>query len=61
MNKLKEMIKARGLRQKWVADQVGVTDVCLSYWVNNHRQPRGLNMAKLEIVLNCTGRDIYGI
>ena len=41
-NKLKQLIRVKGLRQKWIAEQVGVTDTALSYWVNNHRQPSGV-------------------
>ena len=60
-NNLKQIIKVRGLRQKWLAEQVGVTDTALSYWVNNHRQPSGVYLAKLIKLLECSAEEIYDV
>ncbi len=33
----KEMIKEKGLMIKWVAKQIGISNVLLSYYLNNAR------------------------
>ena len=60
-NNLKYIIRDRGLKQAWIAEQVGVTDTALSYWVNNRRQPSGVYLAKLTVVLKCTAEEIYDV
>lgn len=37
---LKAILKAKGIKNGWLADQVGVTDTTLSQWVNNKQIPK---------------------
>lgn len=60
-NNLKRLIRAKGLRQGWIAEQVGVTDTAISYWVNNHRQPSGVYIARLTKILECSAQEIYDV
>ena len=49
---LKELIKSKGYKQKFVADKVGVSEVTLSNWVNGKSSPNEVHIAKLSQVLN---------
>ena len=49
---LKEYIKAKGVKQKWIADKVGVSEVTLSNWVKMKTTPSDDNMEKLSKVLD---------
>lgn len=60
-NNLKQIITDKGIKHGFLAKSVGVSDTAFSYWVNNHRQPSGVYIAKLCKVLGCTAEDIYDI
>ena len=60
-NNLKGLIRAKGLRQGWIAKQVGVTSTAISYWGNNHRQPSGVYVAGLTKILDCSAQEIYDV
>ncbi len=49
---LKIYIKAKGVKQKWIADKVGVSEVTLSNWVKMKTTPSDDNMEKLSKVLD---------
>ena len=49
---LKKYIKAKGVKQKWIADKVGVSEVTLSNWVKMKTTPSDDNMEKLSKVLD---------
>lgn len=55
---LKEFIKAKGVKQKWIADRVGVSEVTLSNWVKMKTTPSDENMEKLSKVLDIDISDI---
>jgi putative transcriptional regulator len=40
MNRIGEVLKSKGLKQKWLADQLGMSTVMLSLYTNNKRQPK---------------------
>ena len=39
LNKLKEILKAQGRSQKWLAQQLGKSENTLSLWASNQVQP----------------------
>ncbi len=39
LNKLKEILKAQGRSQKWLAQQLGKSENTMSLWVTNQVQP----------------------
>ena len=55
---LKEYIKAKGVKQKWIADKIGVSEVTLSNWVKMKTTPSDENMEKLSKVLDLDISDI---
>ena len=36
---IKEVLEAKGLKQKWLADKLGVSEVTISNWANNKTMP----------------------
>ena len=51
MNKIGEQLKLRGLKQKWLADQLGMTTVMISLYVQNKRQPKLETLIKISEIL----------
>jgi repressor LexA len=49
---LKELLKAKGIKQKWFADQIGVSEVTVSAWCSEKSQPRKDNLQKISKILN---------
>tara|TARA_R100001594_G_scaffold3011_1_gene11629 strand:+ start:1851 stop:2048 length:198 start_codon:yes stop_codon:yes gene_type:complete len=60
-NNLKEIVKEKGIKHSFLAKTVGVSTTAFSYWVNNHRQPSGIYIARLCEELNCTAQEIYNV
>jgi|TARA_Y100000593_G_scaffold88853_1_gene171918 DNA-binding Xre family transcriptional regulator len=60
-NNLKKIVTNKGIKHRFLADSVGVSVTAFSYWINNHRQPSGIFLAKLCKELGCTAEEIYGI
>lgn len=52
MNKIGEQLKLKGLKQKWLADQLGMTTVMISLYVQNKRQPKLETLVKISKILN---------
>jgi putative transcriptional regulator len=40
MNRIGEVLKEKGLKQKWLADQLGMSTVMVSLYSSNKRQPK---------------------
>lgn len=49
---LKEIIKSKGVKQLWLAQQIGVSEVTVSNWVSNKSVPKSKHLIKLSEVLN---------
>lgn len=49
---LKELIKSKGFRQKWLAPKIGVSEVTLSNWVKQKAIPKKEHIEKLSTVLD---------
>jgi DNA-binding XRE family transcriptional regulator len=49
---LKELLKSKGVKQNWLAQQIGVSTVTMSNWVKGKTQPSKKNRLKLSEVLN---------
>lgn len=52
MNRIGEQLKFKGLKQKWLADQLGMTTVMISLYVQNKRQPKLETLIKISKILN---------
>ena len=58
-NRLKEIIDERGLKQNWIAEQVGITKQTMSSLVKN-RYTTSMDIAfKIAKVLNMELNDIF--
>jgi putative transcriptional regulator len=51
MNKIGELLKNKGLKQKWLATQLGMTTVMISLYVQNKRQPKLETLLKISKIL----------
>lgn len=50
--KLKEAIKAKGIKQTWLAKQIGVSEVTVSNWVKEKSTPKPHHKSKLVQLLD---------
>lgn len=58
MTKLKDLIEARGLKNKWVAQQIGVAEETFSRWVNGHVAVPDDKLQPLADLLHCSPEQI---
>ena len=58
-NNIKLLIVSKGYKQRWVAEQIGVTTTTISLWSTNKTQPNAESLMKLMSVLDCKPEDIY--
>lgn len=60
---LKELIKSRGVKQKWLAAKLGVSEVTVSNWCSGKTIPNDVHLAKLSAVFEVefnTLKNVYG-
>lgn len=60
MNTLKKTMKLRGIKQKEIALEIGVSQPTVSDWVNGKKTPEGENLSKLANILGLDPRVILG-
>ena len=48
---LKEIMKSKGLKQKWLANKMGVSEVTVSSWCAGNSVPRKAHLKKLSELL----------
>lgn len=49
---LKELLKLKGVKQKWLANKIGVSEVTVSNWVKEKSIPSDKNYQKISEALN---------
>ncbi|WP_088323655.1 helix-turn-helix domain-containing protein [Polaribacter tangerinus] len=49
---LKEVFKSKGIKQKFLASKMGVSEVTLSNWVTGKTSPSKKNLEKLSDILD---------
>lgn len=52
MSMFKRLIQSRGVKQKWLAQQIGVSEVTMSNWMQGNYKPTEENLHKIAEVLN---------
>ncbi len=52
MNRIGEQLKLRGCKQKWLAEQIGMTPNMISSYVKNKTQPKLDTLIKISHILN---------
>jgi transcriptional regulator with XRE-family HTH domain len=55
---LKEIIKSKGVKQKWLAAKLGVSEVTVSNWVKEKSVPSKKNYEKLSELLNVPLKEL---
>lgn len=58
MNNIGEVLKSRGLKQKWLAEQLGLTPVMINLYVRNKRQPKLETMIRISQLLQVGINDL---
>lgn len=55
---LKELLKSKGVKQNWLAQRIGVSQVTMSNWVKEKSSPSKKNLVKLSEILNVHLNDL---
>jgi len=55
---LKKLIQSKGVKQKWLAQEVGVSEVTISQWAQKKSVPNKKHLEKLCEVLNVSQTEI---
>ena len=55
---LKELLKSKGVKQNWLAQRIGVSEVTMSNWVKGKSAPTRRNLEKLTEILNVHINDL---
>ena len=55
---LKDLMKLKGLKQKWLAQKLGVSEVTVSNWVNEKSLPSKKNIEKICELLEVSPKDL---
>lgn len=56
---LKELLNQRGIKQKWLAENLQVSETTMSSWCNGKSKPRNKYILKLSSVLNVSQNTIH--
>ncbi|GGP14212.1 helix-turn-helix transcriptional regulator [Oceanobacillus neutriphilus] len=56
---INKIIQEKGLKNKWVANQLNVSPNIISRWVNNKSMPSVENLFLLAKLLDCKVDDLY--
>jgi len=55
---LKEVFKSKGIKQKWLAEKMGVSEVTISNWVTEKSSPSKKNIEKLGNLLGVSINEL---
>jgi len=55
---LKELLKIKGIKQKWLAQKLGVSEVTVSNWVKEKSFPSKKRLEKLSELLDVPLNDL---
>ena len=55
---LKELLKSKGLKQKWLANKMGVSEVTVSSWCAGKSVPKKAHLQKLCEILEVPIKSI---
>lgn len=58
---LKELLKTKGIKQKWLANKMGVSEVTVSNWCSAKSVPKKLHLQKLSELLDVPVKAIVNI
>jgi transcriptional regulator with XRE-family HTH domain len=55
---MKELLKSKGIKQKWLAHKLGVSEVTVSNWAKEKSYPSKKHLEKLSALLNIPEKDL---
>jgi transcriptional regulator with XRE-family HTH domain len=55
---LKELLKSKGLKQKWLASKIGVSEVTVSNWCAGKSVPNKAHLQKISELLDVPVKTI---
>lgn len=58
MNRIKEVLEEKGIKQKWLAEQLGKSYNMLNSYAQNRRQPRLEDLYKISEILNVEVKEL---
>jgi transcriptional regulator with XRE-family HTH domain len=58
---LKELLKSKGIKQKWIANKMGVSEVTVSNWCSAKSVPKKEHLQKLSELLEIPIKTIVNI
>ena len=54
----KEVFRSKGIKQKWLAEKMGVSEVTISNWVTEKSSPSKKNLEKLGDLLGVSINEL---
>ncbi len=58
MNRIKEVLEEKGIKQTWLADQLGKSYNMVNGYVQNRQQPRLEVLYEIARILNVAPKDL---
>ncbi len=58
MNRIKEVLEEKGIKQKWLAEQLGKSYNMVNGYVQNRQQPRLEVLYAIAKILNVSPKDL---
>lgn len=58
MNRIKEVLEQKGIKQKWLAEQLGKSYNMVNSYVQNRQQPRLEVLFKIAKILDVDPKDL---
>lgn len=58
MNRIKEVLEEKGIKQKWLAEQLGKSYNMVNSYVQNRQQPRLEVLYEIERILDVKVKDL---
>ncbi len=59
MNNLKNILIGKGIKESWLAKQLGVTNQAVTNWVKEYSFPRRKNLKGISKILSVTVDEIF--
>lgn len=58
MNRIKEVLEEKGIKQKWLAEQLGKSYNMVNSYIQNRQQPRIEVLFDIARILNVEAKDL---
>ena len=58
MNRIKEVLEDKGIKQKWLAEKLGKSYNMLNAYVQNRQQPKIEVLYKIAVILDVEAKDL---